>query len=274
MSYKIGEFCRLLGISPDTIRFYERCRLLSTSKNPQNKYRAFTKRDAPDIWNLQMLRSMDMSLKDMDDLRKKGTFESQMRYLQSREKALALEIEALTLKRERLMQLSRIYNVAQKINQAYLQNKMPASYALYVFGDGCLLEEQLLAEVPRWIACLPFAYFAVEISMESLLEKRTVLAIRLGLGILEENRERAKLTIPVAAEYIPQSICVCIAVQTRDIFSLTNEDLSPLYAFLEENHLHITGPASGRIICSTCQAKDSEYIIGLSVPVEKLTNTP
>ena len=84
MNYKIGEFCRLLGVSPDTLRYYERRRLISTHKNPENQYRTFTKQNALDIWNLQMLRSLDMGLKDIDALHGQDTFEEQARWLHDR----------------------------------------------------------------------------------------------------------------------------------------------------------------------------------------------
>ena len=42
MNFKISEFCRLLGVSTDTLRYYERCELLTTQKNPDNSYRTFS----------------------------------------------------------------------------------------------------------------------------------------------------------------------------------------------------------------------------------------
>ena len=61
MRYRISEFCRLLGVSTDTLRYYERCKLITTEKDPDNQYRSFSREDGLAIWNLHMLRSMDMS---------------------------------------------------------------------------------------------------------------------------------------------------------------------------------------------------------------------
>ncbi len=274
MSYKIGEFCRLIGVSPDTLRYYERLDLLSAIKNPQNNYRSFTREDAPDIWNLLMLRSLDMGLRDIEEIRRHGSFESQSKYLQMRESALTNEIERLIAKRERLRQLSRLYDAVHYVDKAPIQKTAPANYALFVLGDGCEPNEQVLSEISRWINCLPFTYFAAEIPFASLVDQREELTVRLGLGILEENLDKANIVPPKEALYTPALLSVRMAVCTRDVFSLCKKDLAPLYAFLKENHMRILGAASGRIICSNCKAKDPEYILGFSVPVNICENTP
>ncbi len=267
MNYKIGEFCRILGISPDTLRYYERCNLLSTSKNPENKYRTFNSKDALDIWNLHMLRSLDMRLRDIEGLRRHGTFEAQTEYLDMRKKALTDEIEKLIAKRERLHQLSMLNDAVHHVNQVFLQEQIPASYALFVLGEGCGPNAEVLSEISHWMACLPFTYFAVEISLSSLDGPREELDVRIGLGILEANMDKAGLVPPKEAVYTPENFGVRIAVKTKDAFCLSKNDFAPLFAHLEENSLRISGPASGRIICSTCMAENTQYIIGFSIPV-------
>jgi len=271
MKYKIGEFCRLLGVSPDTLRYYEKCGILSTSKDPANKYRSFTKQDTLNIWNLHMLRSLDVKLQDIGTLQKQGSFEAQVKYLHKREKALKAEIEKLTLKRERLIQLSKLYDLVHALDKTYMKDEMSANYALYVMGDECRPSEQTLAEIPVWIACLPFTYFAVEISFKSLMEEDDSLSVRLGLGILEENMQKAGLPHSPEAIYTPKGTMACVALRTRDVFGLTKKDLTSFYANLVQNQLRITGPATGRIICSTCDGENPEFIIAIGAPVEKIT---
>ncbi len=274
MKYKIGEFCRLLGVSPDTLRYYERCNLLSTDKNPENKYRLFNKRDALDIWSLHMLRSLDMSLRDIETLRRQGSIEAQKNYLHEREKALAHEIQKLAIKRERLIQLSKLYDLVHKVNEVICQENMASNYALLLLGEDCRIDKNMLDEIPDWVSCLPFTYFAVDISYNSLLSAGDGLSISLGVGILEENVEKAGLKLGPHALYTPQNTRVATTLCTNDLFGLTKKDIAPVFSYIEENKLRITGPASGRIICSTCHADDPAYIVALGIPVEKLTNTP
>ncbi|HSK69508.1 MAG TPA: MerR family DNA-binding transcriptional regulator [Candidatus Limnocylindria bacterium] len=268
MRYRIGEFCRLLGISADTLRYDEKRSLLRMPKDPGNGYRSFSEQDAPDVWNLFMLKSLDMNLQEIGALRKGGSFEAQIQYLDDREASLEAEITRLTAKRDRVRELSRLYNLLHSAGQAHLEERMPAHYALYAFGDGCAPCGRTLAEIGAWTACLPYTYIAVEISKESLTGEADSLGVRVGLGILAENVQKAGLAPCPEAVYTPAGARACIAVRSPDVFGLAREALDPLYAFLSERDLRVTGPVAGRIVCSSCREKHPEYVIALSVPVE------
>ena len=208
MKYRISEFCRLLGVSPDTLRYYEKCGLLSISKDPENQYRLFSMHDAPDIWGLHMLRSLDMGITDIGKLRGQGTFEAQIKHLHQREAALKAEIEMLTVKRERLLQLSKLYDLVHAGSRMHIEDEMSAHYALYVLGEGCCPGDKTLAQIPFWIARLPFTYIAVEISRASLTGDGNGLSVRLGLGILENNLSMAGLTPGAEAIYPQRRKCM------------------------------------------------------------------
>lgn len=269
MKYKIGEFSRILGVSPDTLRYYDKCGLLLTDKNPQNKYRSFSKQDALDIWNLHMLRSMDMGISDISKLRKQGALEVQTKYLHQRETALKEEIEKLSAKRERLIQLTKLYDLIHAVGNVNINAAMSANYALYVLGENYPVSSQALAEIPQWLACLPFTYVAIEIPLKSLTGLEDKLSIRLGLGILEENLQKVDLVPSSEAAFYPQETTAQTTIRTRDVFDLSKKDLAPFYTFLSENRLRVTGPAAGRIICSTCHSENQEYIIALGAPVQE-----
>ena len=107
--------------------------------------------------------------------------------------------------------------------------------------------------------------------MESLLRRKGTLRIRTGLGILEENVHPAGLALGDQAEYTPTGTRVCTVVSTHDVFSMTHQHLALLYDYLAKHQLRVTGPATGRILCSDCDAKQPEYRVALGVPVEYLT---
>lgn len=267
MKYKIGEFCRLLGVSPDTLRYYDKCGLLLTDKNPQNKYRSFSKQDALDIWNLHMLRSMDMGLSDISKLRKQGALEVQTKYLHQREAALKAEIEKLSAKRERLLQLTKLYDLIHEVDNVNINYAMPANYALYVLGDNTPVGNQVLEQISQWTACLPFTYVAVEIPLKSLMGPEEKLSVRLGIGILEKNLQKVDLVPSDETVFYPQAATAQTTIRTCDVFGLSKKDLASYYDFLEQNRLRVIGPAAGRIICSTCHSENQEYIIAVGAPV-------
>ena len=63
--YTAGEIADLLGITTVALRNYEKLGLVLPERNEKNNYRQFTEQDALVIYNAQMLRSFDMSVKEV-----------------------------------------------------------------------------------------------------------------------------------------------------------------------------------------------------------------
>ena len=57
--YKIGEISALLGISPETLRFYEKRGLLHPEKSPQNGYRSYSLSDLYRLLDIIFYRRLD-----------------------------------------------------------------------------------------------------------------------------------------------------------------------------------------------------------------------
>ena len=271
MRYRISEFCRLLGVSTDTLRYYERCKLITTEKDPDNQYRSFSREDGLAIWNLHMLRSMDMSCNDIRQLRLKADYESQTNYLHQRADELAVVIDKLMAKHKRLLQLAQLHALANDVGIVRLLPESSAHWALYVLGDGCAEAATSAKETAHWVDCLPFTYFSLEISESSLLTPTKKLQIRIGLGILAENVLPAGLTLCADAIYTPPQKQVCMVIRTHDVFKISHRDMKPLYAYIAENQLRIAGPATGRILNSDGHMIKPEYRVVLGIPVADLS---
>lgn len=269
--YNIAAFCRLLGVSADTLRYYERRKLLCAARNPENSYRTYTRQDALDVWNLYMLRSLDMGLREMAELRGQGSFEAQSAFLQGQERALEKEIQRLRKKKRRIQQLSVLYDLACGVGRPRLVESMQGHYAVYVIDGEKQDDSRGLAAMSAWVKGMPFSYIALSIPQESLAARPEIFPVRIGLGVLEENLEKAGRGLSKNAEYMPpQGKNMCFAFITENVFGLGAKDLLPLYQQMEAGKLRLAGPASGRVVCSSCRAGNPQYLIALSVPVAPL----
>lgn len=65
--YRIGEIADLLGLSRDTLRYYEKRGLLSSQK-AHNGYRYYTKQDIYHLVSIMYQRKMNIPLSDMESL--------------------------------------------------------------------------------------------------------------------------------------------------------------------------------------------------------------
>lgn len=62
--YSIQEASQILGMSKDTLRYYDRIGIISPSRK-DNRYRRYSKEDLIDLMNVQIMRYADFSLDEI-----------------------------------------------------------------------------------------------------------------------------------------------------------------------------------------------------------------
>lgn len=65
MKYTIGIIAKSLGISTQSVRYYENMGIIDAQRNENNQYRTYTLKDAKTLFQTCLYRSMGFSLKDI-----------------------------------------------------------------------------------------------------------------------------------------------------------------------------------------------------------------
>ena len=66
-TYRIGDVANLMGLSRDTLRYYEKRGILS-SKKEKNGYRYYTEEDIYRLFSILYQRKMDIGLDDLEQI--------------------------------------------------------------------------------------------------------------------------------------------------------------------------------------------------------------
>lgn len=84
MSYRIGEFARLSGVSVKTLRFYDQVGILRPARiDPRTRYRFYTAQQLQDIALARVLRASGMPLAEVKHLLRKRAASEQRAALES-----------------------------------------------------------------------------------------------------------------------------------------------------------------------------------------------
>lgn len=65
---KIGELARATGLTKETIRFYEKIKLLPIPSRAQNGYRRYTQKSVDSLLLLKHGKELGLSLKELTEL--------------------------------------------------------------------------------------------------------------------------------------------------------------------------------------------------------------
>ncbi|MBY2478389.1 MerR family transcriptional regulator [Clostridioides difficile] len=91
--YTIGQVSKLLGISRDTLKFYENKGLVNPKKNYENGYRKYNQFDIYDITTINFYRDIDMEIKKIQEIRKSKSISDLELLMEEKEQIIIEEIE-------------------------------------------------------------------------------------------------------------------------------------------------------------------------------------
>jgi len=112
--YTIGQVAKFLGVSRDTLKFYEEKELVKPKQNIENGYRKYNHFDIYDITTINFYREMDIEIKKIQELRKGKSIEGIHSFLEEKEREVLEEIE---YKKLLLKKLQIVKEDCEKIKQ-------------------------------------------------------------------------------------------------------------------------------------------------------------
>lgn len=123
--YKIGETANILGVSADTIRFYEKMGIVYSHKDEQNGYRYFTASDIYALMDVLFYRSMDIPVEEVREIMKAYQHEDVKNLLIEKEKQLKEKIQNQQKLLARIGATIRDYEILEESLGVFSYRDMP-----------------------------------------------------------------------------------------------------------------------------------------------------
>ncbi|NMM52790.1 MerR family transcriptional regulator [Paenibacillus aquistagni] len=103
--YTIGQVAAFLGVSRDTLKFYEDKELVRPKQDAENGYRKYDRFDIYDITTVNFYREMDIEIKTIQELRRSKSLSGIRSILEVKEQEVLEDIEykKLLLKKLRIV---------------------------------------------------------------------------------------------------------------------------------------------------------------------------
>lgn len=130
--YTIGQVANFLGMSRDTLKFYEEKKLVKPEQNMENGYRKYNHYDIYDITTVNFYREIDIEIKKIQELRKSKSIEGIQTLLEEKEQEVLQEIE---YKKLLLKKLQIVKEDCEKIKQFLGQYLVKEMKPLEIKGE-------------------------------------------------------------------------------------------------------------------------------------------
>lgn len=241
--YLIGDVSRILKLSKDTLRYYDKLGIVSPKKDPHNNYRYYAIDDLLALSYVLTFRDLEVPLEEIKLLMQHNTLEDfanlltkqqhyiteKMLHLQKLSSRVSDFQEAITLTQSLLNQFEHTYN------PPFIYQKIPKEW------DSAYAEHFLRLDQYSWIS---YPVFSILVTQEALLDSLGTPSYTSGISSVVCDPSR----INELSSYqciLPQ-LCVHTVIQVNE--TLTDNDVAHIKAYFKSNNLQVSGDLIARNI--------------------------
>ena len=246
-TYTIGELAKMLGITAETIRYYERKGIIQPIHDENTGYRYYT------TWDLHMM------IRARCYLGFGFTIEQTVKMLQ---KSNLDDINDVLFEQELLIEKQIVYymNLLKqiRINRSLIEDfqnqsvqlsikKNPAMFRINTQTNyHLILSKQQQIEIKSMSEKIPFVFSTALFKKNNILNNNTEFDF--GIGIGEQFARLLNIQETGYIHYYPSQLCLYMCVPSRSSQFLTSQIMQPAFDYMKENNLELNGDIITQII--------------------------
>lgn len=258
--YKISEVSKALGVSADTLRFYEKENIIKPQRNEKNGYRYYTVQDINNLLNIIFYRKMDIGIEDIKDILFKNNFDDMRSLIQSKTIDVKKRIEEQSILLKKLHQEERAYDVVEEAFGKYSIKQLPPLFMLNEIFDDSYVEGMTLFSNEYFEICSLCTKFKI-------LDKN-VIEDKYYVVMSENTAKDFKLTENVNPLFIlsyPKCVYTVIRVLADEI---TYKSIEDIILYIEDNDYEIYDEIIAVYIFTVYENKKPVDFMEIYVPIK------
>ena len=268
MKYKIGTVARLLGVSPEALRLYERNGILVSERGEgENGYRYYSRLDITALLRARAYHQYGVSLRETEALI--NTDDAAFARREYERKAEDLEQE-IRRKQQILDYLKGILKLLEQLGSELWTIRpaiRPGLYRLeFMKGEELILAPEQLDLFPKWVGLAPFAFPSQRNSWTALESGRDESFS--ALGILDTDAQ--SLGLP---DFLSQGVYYPPVPSLYTVVEVSGENascvgyLSHLADYVRRHHITVTGDPVCRTFLSMNKRENYRRFRQIWLPV-------
>lgn len=140
-TFTIGQVEKITGISKDRLRNYDKKRILAPAKQEDNQYRNYGLSDIIEIMGIEYLRTMDIGLTEIKDIRETGDISQLYHVLLKKEHDISEKIKSLLKIQEMLQKAQAECKRIESSRNCFSIAPMPAFQLLGTLSETTSFDE-------------------------------------------------------------------------------------------------------------------------------------
>ena len=252
MDYSIGKVSKILGLSVEGIRNYEKSGIITSRRDSESNYRKYSYLDVASLIRAKMYRSYGYSLREVRELTNDMPLEDITAALAHKEDELVREIHLLEEKRHCLNSLRRMtQSVAEKAGKVEIC-RMNALYRIEFACNGEIdFSDETVELLQEWMKYAPFVFFSSRYQGDTVYGGLAIQERYASLFDIGQQRARG---LPVS--FLPSVLCLRITVQEGDSGYSRAQTLAALEEYASAHNFVLSGERIGYTVMGIHKYRD------------------
>lgn len=270
-TYKIGEIAKMLGISPETIRNYERKGMIDPYKEESTQYRYYDVIQINHLMNIQKYQRYGYTLQQIKDIMKNTSMLPLEMSLEEKQADLLEEAFYMNLRLHSINENMQCMLQAQNAKQGCFMGKRPAMYRLSYQNKYELdTQEVVQQELVKWLkhADLPF----MSGSTSALAIMNGTHAFDFGFCMYKQTAEYIGIKENAVVKYYDSCPAILFYYEVN-----ANSDMKAsadmVLEYAREHGVEICGESVTRVIFANWKKEDYTISHLVWIPIKKIEHT-
>lgn len=251
MKYKIGEVARILGVSPDLLRYYEKKGIVKPVKDPDNDYRYYEPWDVNFLMDCIWYKSFHFGIDQVAEIITHSTADEVADVLDRKVIELRAEMRRNELlvrrAREHQADLTRLKN---ELGKCVLRASPIVLRYINRYNYKYDNSEDVRIVSQEWLEYMPFTHRCFEMPVEDISGKKGEGRFSWGFSLTPDYVRELGVAVRPPAVYIQSQPCIYTVFTSSGKDNFSPRKLEYVVEYAREHELTLTGDVRGNLLAS------------------------
>lgn len=258
MRYPISKVSKIVGISAEAVRLYEKKGVVHPQRNAKNGYRSFHTLDIGTLIRCRTYAQMGLSLNDTAEMINNADVGDVYNRIREQEAVMENNLEMQSRALRRIHDLNEQIHKCQEEENTFRVETHPGLYHLdYRHNTLILDDEEHMQLYPSWSSWVPLSFVSLRFPLDSLLlGEREYYA---GFGVMEEDARFLNIAASRLVVCYPAHLSVRCILRIHGERPIEPTDFVPAMNFIRSSGLKLVNDPYTRMIV-TVKRNQNDFV--------------
>lgn len=265
MKYKIGDVARILGISTDLLRYYEKKGVVKPQKDKNNDYRYYEAWDINFLMDCLWMKNFGFAIEEIGHMVTSCGYGELVERFREKEEQLTAELYRQQLIARRLRRHKKeLGMVRDYVGKCDLRPSPEIVRYLNRHNFVYDSSPELAAMSQKWLEYMPLVHRCFEIRQSDLPSGENY---SWGLSLDMEYVEELNVKVEPPAQHLPSVPCIHSVFKSAGKDAFSPRHLDYILDYAKAHNFRVCGNARGNLVCSVLEDDKLTGYFEVWVPV-------